>query len=168
MNGRTQPELRCCIVPEHHFFDICDPQDVWCTTPHLGKGARCALPLHPSGYGSSRVLNPFQSQQTVSPVKHSRETSLSLHPSIPSGRSWTIAPLNPLAGLGEVPLHLHRTMHERLAVRSPIRDAFELPRYPHEDFIQTTSWRPTFSSLDTPVENFVSRTTASAVHPSTC
>ena len=50
-------------------------------------------------------------------------------------------PLEPLAGLGDVPLHLHRTMHERLAVRSPIRVAFLFPRYPHEDFIQTTSWR---------------------------
>ena len=47
-----------------------------------------------------------------------------------------------------MPLHLHRTMHERLAVRSPIRRAFELPRYPHEDFIQTTSWRPTLRRLD--------------------
>lgn len=89
------------------FPVIFHPQDVRCSTPHLGKGARCALPLHPSGHGSSRVLNPFQSQQTVSPVKHSqgletslstctepwirelsrtlethsRETSLSLHPS---------------------------------------------------------------------------------------
>ena len=52
-----------------------------CSTPHLGKGARCALPLHPSGCGSSRALNPFQSHQIVSPINHSRETSLSQHPS---------------------------------------------------------------------------------------
>lgn len=63
-----------------------------CTTTHLGKGARCAPPLHPPGRGSSRALNPFQSQQIVSPINHSRETSLSLHPSILSGRSGAIAP----------------------------------------------------------------------------
>ena len=33
-------------------------QDVRCTTPHLGKGARCALPLHPSGHGSFTGIEP--------------------------------------------------------------------------------------------------------------
>lgn len=36
------------------------------------------------------------------------------------------------------PLETHS---HRLAVASPISGAFLLPRYPHEDFIQTTSWR---------------------------
>ncbi len=102
----------------HRFPDICHPQDVRCSTPHLGKGARCALPLHPSGHGSSWVLNPYQRQQTVSPVKHSqgletslstytepwirrlsrplethsRETSFSLHPST----WWAFLPPRPL------------------------------------------------------------------------
>ena len=66
-----------------------------CTTTHLGKGARCAPPLHPPGRGSFRALNPFQSQKIVSPINHSRETSLSLHPSILSGRSVAIAPPEP-------------------------------------------------------------------------
>jgi len=39
---------------------------------HLGKGARCAPPLHPPGRGSSRALNPFQSQKIVSPINHSQ------------------------------------------------------------------------------------------------
>ncbi len=45
----------------------------------LGKETRCAPPLHPPGHGSSWALNPFQSQQTESPVNHSQdlETSLS-------------------------------------------------------------------------------------------
>lgn len=49
---------------------------------NLGKGARCALPLHPSGPGSSKGIEPIQSHQNVSPFHHSQETSLSLHPSI--------------------------------------------------------------------------------------
>ena len=50
-----------------------------CTTTHLGKGARCAPPLHPPGRGSVRALNPFLSQKIVSPINHSQglETSLS-------------------------------------------------------------------------------------------
>ena len=39
---------------------------------HLGKGARCAPPLHPPGHGSFRALNPFQSQKIVSPINHSQ------------------------------------------------------------------------------------------------
>ena len=31
---------------------------------NLGKGARCALPLHPSGLGSSWVLNPSRAIRT--------------------------------------------------------------------------------------------------------
>lgn len=87
-------------------------QDVFCSTKPSWQGDRCAPPLHPPSCGSFRALNPFQSQKTVSPVKHSRETSLSLHPSI-KGLSH---PLNPLAGLGELPLHLHRTTHKQLPV----------------------------------------------------
>jgi len=33
----------------------------------------------------------------------------------------------PLAGLGEAPLHPHRTMHEHVGVQSPFRGAFLLP-----------------------------------------
>ena len=64
---------------------------------HLGKGARCAPPLHPPGRGSVRGSTPSQSQQNVSPFNHSRETSLSLHPSILSGGSGAIAPLETLS-----------------------------------------------------------------------
>ncbi len=95
---------------------------------HLGKGARGAPPLHPPGRGSVRGSTPCQSQQNVSPFNHSRETSLSLHPSILSGGSGAIVPLE---------THSHR-----LAVASPIRGAFLLPRYPHDHFMETTSSRP--------------------------
>jgi len=116
---------------------------------YLGKGARCALPLHPSGYGSSMVSNPLQSQQTVSPVKHSRETSLSLHPSIPSGRSGAIAPLETHSQDLETCLS---TCTEPCTNDWPFDHQSGEPssshRYPHEDFIQTTSWRPTLRRLD--------------------
>src|SRR3546814_83844 len=68
--------------------------DIFFCFSSISRHTRCALvtgvqtcalpispPLHPPGRGSSRALNPFQSHQTVSPVNHSRETSLSLHPS---------------------------------------------------------------------------------------
>jgi hypothetical protein len=35
--------------------------------------------------------------------------------------------LRPLAGLGELPLHLHRTMHEHMDVQLPFRGAHPLP-----------------------------------------
>ena len=125
------------------------PQDVWGSTPHLGKGARCALPLHPSGHGSFRVLNPFQSQKTVSPINHSRETSLSLHPSILSGRSGAIAPLE---------THSQDLEKCLSTCTEPCTNGWPFDhqsgetsishRYPHEDFIQTTSCRPTLRRLD--------------------
>ena len=78
------------------------------STTHLGKGTRCAPPLHPSGHGEGWVLNPTIATKTyrrfttrrawrfpsppapnhgskgVSPPleTHSWKTSLSLHPSI--------------------------------------------------------------------------------------
>jgi len=56
-------------------------QDVCGSTTHLGKGTRCAPPLHPPGRWLPQGIEPIPSQKTVSPVNHSRETSLSLHPS---------------------------------------------------------------------------------------
>jgi hypothetical protein len=46
---------------------------------HLGKGSRCAPPLHPPGHGPDQGIEPIPSQQTVSPVNHLQvpETSLS-------------------------------------------------------------------------------------------
>ena len=59
-----------------------------------------------------------RAKQTVSPVKHSRETSLSLHPSILSGRPWGFrAPWNPLAPFGR--------LHHQSGENS------DLPRCPH-------------------------------------
>lgn len=152
-------------------------QDVCCSTTHLGKGTRCAFPLHPSGHwlflgirthcrasrtyhrsitrralehcrstlhpNHARNVWPFdhQSGELSSshryPHDHFMETtssrakgvpalvqsvtrkeafhsSLALEPSLrPEGVS---PPPDPRAGLGDMPLHLHRTMHKRLAV----------------------------------------------------
>ena len=50
--------------------------------PHiLARGPAARPRCIPPAIGSLRALNPFLSQETVSPVNHSRETSLSLHPS---------------------------------------------------------------------------------------
>ena len=106
-----------------------DAQDVFCSTKPSWQGDRCAPPLHPPGRGSVRALNPCLSQQTVSPVNHSRETSLSLHPSIPSGRSGAIAPREPARTVWP----MHRQSGERSC--SP-------------DTPMTTSWRPTLRGLD--------------------
>ena len=48
--------------------------------PWQGKPA-ARFPLHPFRRWLFQGIEPLQNQQTVSPVKHSRETSLSLHPS---------------------------------------------------------------------------------------
>ncbi len=89
------------------------PQDVFCSTKLkiLNKTILARWPaarprcIPPAG-GSFRALNPLQSQQTVSPVKHSRETSLSLHPSI-KGLSRPLKPLAPcgrcITNQGSVP-----------------------------------------------------------------
>lgn len=104
-------------------------QDVFCSTKPSWQGDCCAPPLHPPGRGSVRALNPCLSQQTVSPVNHSRETSLSLHPSLPSGRSGAIAPPEPT--LTVWPLH----PQSRARSCSP-------------DTPMTISWRPTLRGLD--------------------
>ena len=137
---RSKPRI-CCVAQSSLFFpsfiNKSDPQDVQCTTPQSWQGDPLRVPVASPRPWLFLGIEPNQSHQNVSPFHHSRETSLSLHPSILSGRSGAIAPLNPLAGLGEMPLHLHRTMHEPPAVRSPIRGAFEAPT----DTPMTISWR---------------------------
>lgn len=39
-------------------------QDVRCSTTHLGKGTRCAPPLHPPGLGSYWASNPSRASGT--------------------------------------------------------------------------------------------------------
>ena len=106
-----------------------DAQDVFCSTKPSWQGDRCAPPLHPPGRGSVRALNPCRSQQTVSPVNHSRETSLSLHPSIPSGGSGAIAPPEPTRTVW--------SLHPQSRVRSSSPDT-----------PMTISWRPTLRGLN--------------------
>lgn len=97
---------------------------------HPGKGARCAPPLHPPGYW--RLATPSKrpgvsSRQTLAPFDHAalvrRRHRAGSAPSKPIAVSSR-------AGLGDMPLHLHRTMHDRLAVQPPIRGTSVLPRYP--------------------------------------
>ncbi len=86
-------------------FAISTERKLCVVLQHAWKGRRCALPFHPSrGWFWAWEHNPFT-------------------PSKPSKR---IAVLS-LAGLGELPLHLHQTMHEHVDVQSPFRGAFLLP-----------------------------------------
>ena len=97
---------------------------------NLGKGARCALPLHPSGLGSSWVLNPSRAIRTYRrSITRGRLRSPCTHRS---------------KGLSH-PLETHS---HRLAGAPPITGASRLPRYPHGNFIETISWRPTLRGLD--------------------
>lgn len=84
---------------------------------HLGKGARCAPPLHPPGCGSVRALNPFQSQKIVSPINHSQGLEKCLSTCTePCTNVW---PSDHQSG-------------ERSCS----------PRYPHDHFMETISSRP--------------------------
>ena len=112
---------------------------------YLGKGTRCAFPLHPSRRGSDRGSTPCKSQQNVSPFNHSQglEKCLStctepcMH-GCPSKHHHFMEtnparigyrhlaedgslsgvyhhPQTQLIRLGEFPLHRHRTMHNQAA-----------------------------------------------------
>ena len=76
------------------------------TTPILAREPAARSRCIPPAAGSSRALNPFQSQETVSPVKHSWETSALPTPSI-KGLSRPLKPLAPsgrcITNQGSVP-----------------------------------------------------------------
>ena len=69
------------LRPYGHLPAFVNPQDVCGSTTPLGKGTRCASPLHPPGHGSSRALNPTRASRPYRRSIPRRETSLSLHPS---------------------------------------------------------------------------------------
>lgn len=102
-----------------------------------------ALSRGPSRRGSSRVSNPFQSHPIrIAGLTHSRETSLSLHPSIPSGRPRAFAPLEPRAGLG---VCLSTCTDPCTNVWPSDHQSGERScshRYPHDHFMETISSRP--------------------------
>ncbi len=86
---------------------------------HLARGPAARPRCIPPASGSSRALNPFQSQDRIADQPLAGDFALPA-PIDPFRKTMGLScPLEPLAGLGDVPLHLHRTMHERLAVRSP-------------------------------------------------
>lgn len=74
-------------------YVICEPQDVRCSTPLSWQGSPLRAPVASLRPWLFEGIEPIQSHQNVSPFHYSRETSLSLHPSILSGRSRAIAPL---------------------------------------------------------------------------
>ena len=98
---------------------------MFCSTKPSWQGAYCVPPLHPPGRGSVRGSTPCQSQQNVSPFNHSRETSLSLHPStwrafLPP-RPLTI-PLRPLHGDQRREHSRYRSLepsHRPMSLRDP-------------------------------------------------
>lgn len=112
---------------------------MFCSTKRLARGPAARPRCIPPAAGSSRALSPFQSQKTVSPVNHSRETSLSLHPSILSGRSGAYRrPLNPTRRTwryASPPAPHHAQPTGRL-----IPDQGSVPATP--DAPMTISWRP--------------------------
>ena len=101
------------------------------STTLLGKGSRCAPPLHPSGPWLFLGIEPHPEPAERIPVQSVAGDFALPAPIDPFRKTMGLSrPLEPLAGLGDLPLHLHRTMHERLAVRSPIGEAFLLPPIP--------------------------------------
>ena len=73
------------------------PQDVFCSTKPSWQGGSLRAPVASPRPWLCQGIEPIQSQKNVSPFNHSRETSLSLHPSILSGGSGAIAPLETLS-----------------------------------------------------------------------
>ena len=111
---------------------------------YLGKGTRCAFPLHPSRRGPVRGLTPSRAIRTYrrsitrgrlrSPCTHrsfQEEQGLS-RPLKPTRRAWRSA--SPPA-----------PNHARTSGR-PITNQGSVPA--PTDTPMTTSWRPTFPSLD--------------------
>lgn len=66
---------------------------MFCSTKPSWQGGSLRAPVASPRPWLCQGSDPIQSQQNVSPFNHSRETSLSLHPSILSGGSGAIAPL---------------------------------------------------------------------------
>ncbi len=97
-----------------YYINKSDPQDVRCTTPQSWQGNPLRVPVASLRPWLFLGTDPIQSHQNVSPFHHSRETSLSLHPSI----KGAIAPLVKSTRQGNSPRHL------------PIRGAFLLPPIP--------------------------------------
>ena len=86
---------------------------------HAWKGRRCALPFHPSrGWFWAWEQGPFHH------AKPSKRIAVQSKPQVCLlyTREQRDALLRPLAGLGEFPLHQHRTMHEHMDVQSPFRE----------------------------------------------
>ena len=57
------------------------PQDVFCSTKPSWQGGSLRAPVASPRPWLCQGIDPIQSQQNVSPFNHSRENSLSLHPS---------------------------------------------------------------------------------------
>ena len=96
---------------------------------HLGKGARCAPPLHPPGRGSVRGLTPSRANRTYRrSITRGRLRSPCTHRSFQEDQGLS-RPLKPTRTVW--PLH-HQSGERSCSPDTPM----------------TTSWRPTFRSLD--------------------
>ena len=104
----------------------------------LARGPAARPRCIPPASGSFRALNPFQSHKDrIADQSLAGEFALPA-PIDPFRMTMELSrPLEPLAALGDVPLHLHRTMHERLAVRPP---PFHEDQ-PFADWMRAMSWR---------------------------
>ena len=81
----------------------------------LARGA--APPLHPQLMALHRRRAGSAPAQTYRRLDHSQgDFGSPLHPST---KGLSVPPSTPRAGLGDMPLHLHRTMQHRLAGASP-------------------------------------------------
>ena len=102
-----------------------------CTTPQSWQGSPLRAPVASLRPWLFLGIEPIQSHQNVSPFHHSRETSLSLHPSILSGRSGAIAPLE---------THSSGLWPPTPANQGSVPAPTDTP--------MTISWRPTLRGLD--------------------
>jgi len=137
------------------------PQDVFCSTKPSWQGGSLRAPVASPRPWLCQGIDPIQSQQNVSPFHHSRETSLSLHPStwrafLPPRPLTT--PLRPLHGdqRGEhsrypslEPSHRPKSVSHPLEPRPTLRglDAAILPKMDHSRG-SITAPKPSSSALE--------------------
>ena len=99
---------------------------MFCSTKPLGKGARCAPPLHPPGCGFDQALSHPKPKTYRRFTTRRRLRSPCTHRSFQEDQGLS-RPLNPTRNLWP----LHYQSGERSCC----------PRYPHDQFLETTSWR---------------------------
>lgn len=115
----------------------------------LARGPAARPRCIPPASGSSWALNPIQSHRSYRrSTTRGRLRSPCTHRSFQEDQGLS-RPLEPLTGLGDVPLHpAPQPCTNGCPFDHQSGERSCSHRYPHEDFIQTISWRPTFRSLE--------------------